>query len=127
MAWFSVETPHGPRFLHPSEFAVAQSFPWGFALPSCHIQAWQFIGNSIPPPMAYLGLLGQAAALQGWGMTRGGGNWAADGFLRCCRASDGAWGPCQGAWGRPRGDNGPARRDPPRRVWGPTGVILSSA
>ena len=88
---FFVEIPYGPGFLHPKELAVAQSFPWEFALPSCHTQAWQFIGNSIPPPMAYLGLLGPAAALQGWGKSVGGGNWAADGFLRCCRASDGAW------------------------------------
>ena len=34
---FFVETPYGPRFLHPKELAVAQRFPWGFALPSCHM------------------------------------------------------------------------------------------
>ena len=90
---FFVEAPRGPRFLHPRELAVAQNVQLRSALPSCHTQAWQLIGNSIPPPMAYLGLLRPAAALQGWGMTGGGGNWAADGFLmRCCHASDGAWG-----------------------------------
>ena len=88
---FFADTPHGPRFLHPTELAVAQNFPWGFPLPTCPVQAWQLIGNSIPPPMAYLGLPGPAATLQGWGLTGGGGNWAADGFHKCCRASDGAW------------------------------------
>ena len=88
---FSADTPHGPRFQHPTEPAVAQGFPWGFPLPTCPVQAWQFIGNSIPPPMAYLGLLGPAAALQGWGLPGSGGNWAADAFHKCCRASDGAW------------------------------------
>ena len=44
-----VETPHGPRFLRHRELAVAQGFPWGFALPACRSQAWQPVGNSIPP------------------------------------------------------------------------------
>ena len=81
---------------------MAQRFPCGLPLPSCSVQAWQLIGNSIPPPMAYLGLLGPAAAHQGWGLTGSGGNWAANGFRRCCRASDEAWeaGP---------GDMGPAQ------------------
>ena len=110
-----VETPHGPRFLHPRELAVAQSFPWGFTLLSCHSQAWQFIGNSIPPPMAYLGLLGPAAAFQGWGQTGGGGNWAADGFLRCCRASDGACEALPGGPGPAQQRQSPGRsRSPPR-------------
>ena len=43
---------------------MAQGFPWGFALPPCRTQAWQLLGNSIPPPIAYLGLLKPAAALQ---------------------------------------------------------------
>ena len=85
------DTPHRPRFLHPTELAVAQGFLWGFPLPTCPVQAWQLIGNSIPPPMAYLGLLGPAATLQGWGLTGGGRSWAADGFHKCCHASDGAW------------------------------------
>ena len=113
---FFVETPHGPRFLHPKELAVAQAFPWGFALPSCRTQAWQFIGNSIPSPMAYLGLLGPAAALQGWGESGGGGNWAADGFLRCCQASDGAWEAQPGGPGPAQRERSPRRsRSPPDR------------
>ena len=41
--------------------------------------------------MAYLGLLGPAAALGSFGQMNREGTWAADEFLRCCRASDGAW------------------------------------
>ena len=123
-----VETPHGPRFLHPRELAVAQSYPWGFTLPSCYSQAWQFIGNSIPPPMAYLGLLRPAATLQGWGQTRGGGNWAADGFLRCFRASDGAWGaPPEGPGPAQRMQSPGKSRSPPVHWLGPTGWKASSA
>ena len=71
---FFAETPHGPRFLHPRELAVAHGFPWGFASPSCRTQAWQLLGNSIPLPMAYLGLLGPAAALQSLGRGEHGGS-----------------------------------------------------
>ena len=89
---FFAGSPRRPRFLHPRELAVAQGFPWGFALPGDCAGAWQLIGNSIPPPMAYLGLLGPAAAMGGLGPADRKGTWAADGFLRCCQASDGAWG-----------------------------------
>ena len=117
---FFADAPHGPRFLCPTELAVAQGFPWGFALPSCLVQAWQFIGNSIPPPMAYLGLLRPAAALQCWGMTGGGGNWAADGFLKCCRASDGAWGTVPSIVGPAlEGQRADAPRSPPATCGGP--------
>ena len=88
---FFAATPNGPRFLSPTELAVAQGFPWGFALPGCRLRAWQLLGNSVPPPMALLGLLGPAAAL---GSAQGGppgAAWAAEVFLACCRASDGRW------------------------------------
>ena len=62
---FFADTPRGSRFLSPRELAVAQGFPWGFTLPGCHTQAWQLLGNSVPPPMAYLGLVGPAAAVRG--------------------------------------------------------------
>ena len=89
---FFADTPHGPRFLHPKELAVAQGFPWGFTLPSCRTQAWQLLGNSVhcSPPMAYLGLVGPAAALRDPVAEERGTNWAAEGFRRCCRANDGA-------------------------------------
>ena len=53
------DTPHGPRFLHPKELAVAQGFLWGFTLPNCRTQAWQLLGNSVPPPWRTLGWSGQ--------------------------------------------------------------------
>ena len=112
---FFASSPRGPRFLHPRELAVAQGFPWGFALPDNCTEAWQLIGNSIPPPMAYLGLLGPAAALGGLGPTHRKGTWAADGFLRCCRASNGAWGtppPLRPATDEQRDDR--RSRSPPR-------------
>ena len=47
---------------------MAQGFPWNFALPSCHTQAWQLIGNPIPPPMAYvLGSVRAGRSLPGLG------------------------------------------------------------
>ena len=119
---FFIQIPHGPRLLHPKELAVAEGFPWGFALPSCHTQGWQLIGNSVPPPMAYLGLLGPAAALQGWGRSESGGNWAADSFLRCCHASDGAWEAQPGGPGLAQGGRNPRRsKTPPGRRRGPKG------
>ena len=86
---FFADTPHGPRFLCPRELAVAQKYPWGFALPSCRTQAWQLLGNSVPPPMAYLGLVEPAAALRGLLQGVQSADWAAEGFRRCCQAGDG--------------------------------------
>ena len=108
------DTPHGPRFFHPKELAVAQGFPWGFTLASCRTQAWQLLGNSVPPPMAYLGLVGPAAAFSGLERGVQGSNWAAEGFHRCCRASDGAWTPSREPLGRVRTAHSPRwSRTPP--------------
>ena len=109
------DTPHGPKFLHPKELAVAHGFPWGFALPSCRTQAWQLLGNSVPPPMAYLGLVGPAAALRGLEHEMQGSNWAAEGFHKCCRANDGAWTPSREPLGRVRTAHSPRRSRTPNR------------
>ena len=85
-----VEIPHGPKFLHPKKLARGPGLSLGICLTLLPHPSKQLIGNSVPPPMAYLGLLGPAAALQSWGKSEGGGNWAADGFFRCCHANDGA-------------------------------------
>ena len=99
---FFADTPHGPRFLHPKEPAVAQGFPWAFTLPACRTQAWQLLGNFVPPPMAYLGL---------------GSNWAAEGFRRCCQACDGAWDTTPGGLGQaPRARSPKRSRTPPRHL-----------
>ena len=112
---FFADHPHGPRFLHPKGLAVAQCFPWGFALPSCHTQAWQLLGNSVPPSMAYLGLLAPAADLRGLAQEELGSNWAAEGFRRCCQANDGAWETNGGALGQAPTAHSPRRsRTPPR-------------
>ena len=111
---FFADTPRGPRFLSSRELAVAQGFPWGFTLPGCRTQAWQLLGNSVPPPMAYLGLVGPAAALRGLELEVQGGDWAAEGFRRCCQASDGAWVPDQEPRRRVRTAHSPGRsRSPP--------------
>ena len=88
---FFADTPRGPRFFSPRELAVAQGFPWGFTLPGCRTQAWQLLGNFVPPPMAYLGLIGPAVAICGVEQGMPSADWAAEGFRRCCQASDGAW------------------------------------
>ena len=111
---FFADSPHGPRFLSPRELAVARGFPWGFTLPGCRTQAWQLLGNSVPPPMAYLGLVGPAAALRCPELEVQGDDWAAEGFRRCCQASDGARVPDRGARRLIRTAHSPERsRSPP--------------
>ena len=117
---FFADTPHGPKFLHPKELAVAQGFPWGFALPNCNTQAWQLLENSVPPSMAYLGLVGPAAALRGLAQEERESNWAAEGFRRCCQASGGAWDANHGALGQaPRAHSPRRSRTPPGIRSGP--------
>eukprot|EP00972_Heterocapsa_arctica_P053255 7841849-Heterocapsa_arctica.AAC.1 len=40
----------------PGELLVAQGFPRGTVLPDDVLEAWEFIGNAIPPPLAAIGL-----------------------------------------------------------------------
>ena len=79
---FFADAPRGPRFFGPRELAVAQGFPWGFTLPGCRTQAWQLLGNFVPPPMAYLGFVGPAAAIRSLGQGMQSADWAAEGFQR---------------------------------------------
>ena len=124
---FFVNIPHGPKLLHPKELAVAQGFPWGFALPSCRTQAWQLLENFVPPPMVYFGLVGPAAAIRGPARDEQGSDWAAEGFRKCCQASDGAWEPIRGALGQVHGAHSPGRsKTPPRhqeRAQGNQGIF----
>ena len=100
----------------------------GFTLPSRRTQAWQLLVNSVPPPMAYLGLVGPAAALHDPMEEERGRNWAAEGFRRCRRASDGAWETRRGALELTRKANSPRRsRTPPgvrSKPRGPTGFSM---
>eukprot|EP00972_Heterocapsa_arctica_P040935 6033548-Heterocapsa_arctica.AAC.1 len=46
----------GYRFYTPRELLVAQGFPRHTVLPEEQTEAWELIGNAIPPPLAAIGL-----------------------------------------------------------------------
>eukprot|EP00972_Heterocapsa_arctica_P039621 5838367-Heterocapsa_arctica.AAC.1 len=42
----------GYRFYLPRDLLVAQGFPRGTILPEDIFEAWELLGNAIPPPLA---------------------------------------------------------------------------
>eukprot|EP00972_Heterocapsa_arctica_P048927 7208369-Heterocapsa_arctica.AAC.1 len=55
----------GYRFYLPKELLVAQGFPRGTSLPEDIFEAWELLGNAIPPPLAATGL-GPVAFMAQW-------------------------------------------------------------
>jgi len=111
VAWVLCQSPKSYHFLCPAELAVAQGSPWGLNWPpNCHL-AWQLIGNSVPPPMAYLAILGLAMALAGKQGKAQDVEWAAKGFHQLCEDSKGRW--PRRALANATDDSRPRSRSPP--------------